>query len=82
MTETHFSEADISGYPRVLTKGLKELRSRIEELATVEYVPKRLYIICLERKGYLNAVEKHCERINDANIWKNFKTIEKRIKEK
>lgn len=61
---------------------LEELKARIEELATVKYVPKRVYIICLDRKRYLSTIQKHCQRINDENVWMNFRNIEKRIKEK
>lgn len=61
---------------------LDEIKARMEELATVEFVPKRLYIICLDRKRYLSTIEKHCHLINDEIIWKNFRKIEKRIKEK
>ena len=54
----------------------------MNELSTVKYVPKRLYIICLEQKRYLEMIEKHCQSIDDESIWMNFREIEKRIKEK
>lgn len=82
LTETHFTEADISSYPRVFMNSLETLKSRFAELLTVEYVPRRLYIICLDRKRYLEMIEKHCKRMNDEQIWCNFRKIEKRIKEK
>ncbi|XP_055301881.1 transcription termination factor, mitochondrial-like [Sitodiplosis mosellana] len=82
LNETHFTEDDISSYPRVFTNSLKKLRTRMNELATVKYKAKRLYIICLERKRYLEIIEKHCQCIDDENVWINFREIEKRIKEK
>lgn len=82
LNETHFTEDDISSYPRVFMNSLEKLRIRLEELATLKYVPKRLYIICLEQKRYLEIIEKHCRCINDESVWINFRKIERRIKEK
>lgn len=80
--ETHFTEDDISSCPRVFTNSLKTLQTRLHELASVEYKPDRLYIICLDRKRYLKLVEKHCQSRNDADAWCKFRKIEKAIKEK
>lgn len=82
LTETHFTESDITSYPRVFMNSFETLKGRLDELSTVAYVPKRLYIICLDRKRYLEVIQKHCKRLNDENIWHNFRIIEKRIKEK
>lgn len=82
LTETHFTESDISSYPRVFINSLEKIKARLEELATLKYVPKRLYIICLEKKRYLQIIEKHCQDINDEIVWENFRKIERRIKEK
>lgn len=82
LNETHFTETDIGTCLRVFMISYEELMARIDELSTVNYVPKRLYIVCLDRKRYLSTIEKHCQRINDEHVWQNFRTIEKRIKEK
>lgn len=82
LDDTHFTEDDITSYPRVFTNSLEKLKSRLDELATVNYIPRRLYIICLERKRYMEMIEKHCTDMGDVNIWNNFRKIERRIKEK
>lgn len=82
LTETHFTEADISSHPRVFMNSLETLKARFAETLSVEYMPKRLYIICLDRKRYLEIIEKHCQRMNNENIWCKFRKIEKGIKEK
>lgn len=82
LNETHFTESDITSFPRVFASSVDTLTTRLEELSTVRFVPKRLYFICLERKRYLEMIETHCQRLNDDNIWQNFRLIEKRIKEK
>lgn len=82
LSETHFDESDITSYPRVFMNSVETLKGRLNELSTVGYVPKRLYIICLDQKRYLEVIEKHCKRLNDENIWRHFRIIEKRIKEK
>lgn len=82
LNETHFTEDDISSCPRVFRNSLKTLQTRLNELASVEYKPNRLYIICLDRRRYLQFVEKHCQSINNANVWCKFREIEKSIKGK
>lgn len=82
MNETHFTEDDISSYPRVFSNSIETLKNRINELESVELKPKRLYIICLDRKNYLKFIEKHCCQLNDKKIWSNFRKIETEIKQK
>lgn len=81
LNDTHFTDYDITSYPRVFTNSLEKLKLRLDELATIKCIPKRLYIICLERKRYMEMIEKHCANMDDVNIWNNFRKIERRIKE-
>lgn len=82
LNETHFTEHDITSHPRVFSNSVETLENRIKELLSVELKPKRLYIICLDRKSYLKFIEKHCSRLNDKRIWSNFQKIETEIKQK
>lgn len=82
LSETHFTEDDISSYPRVFSNSLETLKTRLKELKSVKLHPKRLYVICLESKRYLKMIEQHCNRFNDTEIWSNFHHIETRIKQK
>lgn len=82
LNETHFTEFDISSCPRIFTLNFKELKLRISELTTINFIPKRLYIICLDRKQYLKIIKNHCQILDDEIVWNNFQKIEKRIKER
>lgn len=82
LNETHFTEDNISSYPRVFSNSVETLENRMKELQSVELKPKRLYIICLDRKNYLKFIEKHCCHLNDKRIWTNFQKIEIEIKQK
>lgn len=61
---------------------METLENRMKQLESVELKPKRLYIICLDRKSYLKFIERHCSRLNDTKIWSNFRKIEIEIKQK
>ncbi|XP_031635754.1 transcription termination factor, mitochondrial-like [Contarinia nasturtii] len=82
LNETHFTKEDITSYPRVFNNSLETLRVRFNELAAIKCHPKRVYVICLEKKRYLEMIEKHCQSVDDKNVWEHFRKIEKRLKEK
>lgn len=82
LKETHFTQTDITSCLRVFASNLEELKIRLNELTAIEFIPKRLYIICLDRKRYLKIIEQYCEGKNENRIWDQFMLIEKRLKER
>lgn len=79
LNDTYFTIDDINQHIFVLRRNLDELKCRLNELTSLDYVPE-LFEICYDKKRYLKVAEKACRNSTLANSLDKFQTIEKRIK--
>lgn len=80
LNETHFTSEDISSHVSVFGRNLDELKLRLNELHAIGLIPRKLYLLCLDSKRYLEMVGKFFREKNCPIISFKFKSIEKRIK--